>query len=111
MEGKIWGADQMARTMVEKIFAAHASEGAARAGEIVTLHPDVVMLNDISGPVAFDTFNAMGATRVFDPDRVVLVADHFSPAKDVQSAELIRVLQRSEEHTSEPTSLMRISYA
>lgn len=83
----------MARTMVEKIFAAHASEGAARAGEIVTLHPDVVMLNDISGPVAFDTFNAMGATRVFDPDRVVLVADHFSPAKDVQSAELIRVLR------------------
>src|SRR3546814_19099250 len=93
MESKTWGANQVAQTMVEKIFAAHASEGTARAGEIVTLRPDVVMLNDISGPVAFDTFNAMGATRVFDPDRVVLVADHFSPAKDVQRATLISALR------------------
>lgn len=83
----------MPLTMTEKIFAAHAKEQVARAGEIVTLRPDVVMLNDISGPFAFAPFRTMGAARVFDPDRVVLVADHFSPAKDVPSAEAIRMLR------------------
>jgi len=83
----------MAQTMVEKIFAAHTVQGRAVAGEIVTLCPDVVLLNDVSGPVAIDRLSTMGVTRVFDPERVVLVADHFSPAKDVQSAELIRTLR------------------
>jgi homoaconitase/3-isopropylmalate dehydratase large subunit len=63
--------------IVEKIFAAHSRDGAAKAGEIVTLFPDIVLLNDISGPVAFQQFDAMGAARPFDPERIVLVADHF----------------------------------
>jgi 3-isopropylmalate/(R)-2-methylmalate dehydratase large subunit len=83
----------MPHTMTEKIFAAHAKEKSVRAGDIVTVRPDVVMLNDISGPFAFEPFKTMGATKVFDPDRVILVADHFSPAKDVQSAEAIRILR------------------
>ncbi|MBB6306077.1 3-isopropylmalate dehydratase large subunit [Xanthobacter tagetidis] len=83
----------MGATMTEKIFARHTADGRARAGEIVELQPDVVLLNDVSGPVAAGPFAEMGATRVFDPDKVVLVADHFSPAKDVQSAELIRRLR------------------
>lgn len=83
----------MARTMIEKIARAHLRDGEARAGEIVLLTPDVVLLNDISGPVAFDQFRQMGAQRVFDARRLVLVADHFSPARDVASAESIRALR------------------
>lgn len=83
----------MPQTMTEKIFAAHADSGAAVAGDIVTVRPDVVMINDVSGPMAVGSFEAMGALRVFDPDRVILVADHFSPAKDVQTAEAIRFLR------------------
>jgi homoaconitase/3-isopropylmalate dehydratase large subunit len=79
--------------MTEKIFAAHAREGRAGAGEIVSLTPDILLLNDISGPVAFQQFDNMGATRPFDPARVVLVADHFSPAKDVLTAESIKILR------------------
>jgi len=52
------------------------------------------MANDVSGPMAFRAMERMGAKRVFDPDRVVMVADHFMPAKDARSAELQQRLQR-----------------
>jgi 3-isopropylmalate/(R)-2-methylmalate dehydratase large subunit len=51
------------------------------------------MANDVSGPVAFRAMERMGASRVFDPERVVMVADHFVPAKDAKSAELQRRLE------------------
>lgn len=51
------------------------------------------MANDVSGPVAFRAMERMGAKRVFDPERVVMVADHFVPAKDAKSAELQRRLE------------------
>jgi 3-isopropylmalate/(R)-2-methylmalate dehydratase large subunit len=79
--------------MTEKIFARHARDGEASAGEVIYLAPDVVLLNDVSGPVAFKVLEAMSGGRLFDPDRLVLVADHFSPAKDVLAAELIRGLR------------------
>ncbi|HWX49296.1 MAG TPA: aconitase/3-isopropylmalate dehydratase large subunit family protein [Roseomonas sp.] len=74
------------RTITQKIIAAHTAEGSAPAGGIVTLRPDVVLLNDVSGPLAFEQFAAMGAIRPFDPSRVVLVADHFAPAPDITAA-------------------------
>jgi 3-isopropylmalate/(R)-2-methylmalate dehydratase large subunit len=54
---------------------------------------DVVMANDVSGPIAFRAMEKMGVERVFDPERVVMVADHFAPAKDARSAELQRRLK------------------
>jgi 3-isopropylmalate/(R)-2-methylmalate dehydratase large subunit len=54
---------------------------------------DVVMANDVSGPVAFRQMAKMGVERVFDPSKVVMVADHFVPAKDARSAELQRRLK------------------
>ena len=54
---------------------------------------DVVMANDVSGPIAFRALERMGVERVFDPERVVMVADHFAPAKDARSAELQRRLK------------------
>jgi 3-isopropylmalate/(R)-2-methylmalate dehydratase large subunit len=54
---------------------------------------DVVMANDVSGPVAFRQLEKMGATDVFDPAKIVMVADHFMPAKDARSAQLQRRLK------------------
>ena len=54
---------------------------------------DVVMANDISGPMAFRAMEKMGATEVFDPAKVVVVPDHFMPAKDKRSAELQKLLR------------------
>jgi len=84
----------VAWTMIEKIFASHSGGKSVRAGEVVQLRPDVVLLNDVSGPVAIRPFEEMTKDGVFDPDRIVLVADHFSPAKDLLAAELIRSLRK-----------------
>jgi 3-isopropylmalate/(R)-2-methylmalate dehydratase large subunit len=51
---------------------------------------DVVMANDVSGPIAFRAMEKMGAERVFDPSKVVMVADHFAPAKDARTAECLK---------------------
>jgi 3-isopropylmalate/(R)-2-methylmalate dehydratase large subunit len=89
----------MAHTLAEKILLAHCDADDVRPGDIVTVRCDVVMANDVSGPVAFRAMERMGATRVFDPARVVMVADHFVPAKDARSADLQRRLQSwAEQH-------------
>src|SRR3954466_4727283 len=81
-------------TLVEKILLAHCDANDVKPGDVVTVRCDVVMANDVSGPVAFRAMEKMGAERVFDPSRVVMVADHFTPAKDVRSAELQARLKR-----------------
>jgi 3-isopropylmalate/(R)-2-methylmalate dehydratase large subunit len=63
-------------------------------GALAMVTCDLVMMNDVSGSLAMRAFERMGATRVFDPERIVLVADHFVPAKDVRSAELVADLRR-----------------
>jgi 3-isopropylmalate/(R)-2-methylmalate dehydratase large subunit len=87
------------RTLAEKILLAHGDADDIQPGDVVTVRCDLVMANDVSGPVAFRALERMGAERVFDPARVVMVADHFVPAKDARSAELQARLKRwSEEH-------------
>ncbi len=54
---------------------------------------DVVMANDLGGPHAARELVKMGVDRVFDPSRVVVVADHLMPAKDIRSAELLKTLK------------------
>ena len=84
----------MPHTLAEKVLLAHCDDDDLRPGDVVTVRCDVVLANDVSGPVAFRAMERMGATHVFDPERVVLVADHFVPAKDARSAELQRRLQQ-----------------
>ena len=83
----------MGLTLAEKILLAHTQADEIRPGDIVMVRCDVVMANDISGSVAFREMERMGARKVFDPAKVVMVADHFMPAKDARSAELQRVLK------------------
>ena len=83
----------MGRTLAEKILLAHADVDDAAPGDVLMVQCDVVMTNDISGPIAFRAMQRMGATRVFDPARVVVVPDHFVPAKDSLSAELQKHLR------------------
>ena len=78
----------MPHTLAEKILIAHSEVEDLAPGDIVQVRCDLVLANDVSGPVAFTAMERMGADRVFDPDKVVMVADHFMPAKDVRSAEL-----------------------
>ena len=73
-------------TMTQKILAAHAGLDHVVAGQLIEAKLDVVMANDITGPMALPIFRQM-AEKVFDKDKVVLVPDHFTPNKDIKSAE------------------------
>lgn len=76
----------MAMTMTQKILAKHAGMDEVVAGELIEAKLDVVMANDITGPMALPIFYEM-ADKVFDKDKVVLVPDHFTPNKDIKSAQ------------------------
>ena len=68
----------MAMTMTQKILAKHAGLDHVEAGQLIEAKLDVVMANDITGPMALPIFDKM-ADKVFDKDKVVLVPDHFTP--------------------------------
>lgn len=76
----------MGMTMTQKILAAHAGLDHVEAGQLIEAKLDVVMANDITGPMAIPVFRQM-AEKVFDKEKVVLVPDHFTPNKDIKSAE------------------------
>jgi 3-isopropylmalate/(R)-2-methylmalate dehydratase large subunit len=80
-------------TLAEKILLAHCDADDVSPGDVVMVRCDVVMANDVSGPVAFRQMEKMGVEEVFDPAKVVMVADHFMPAKDARSAQLQRRLK------------------
>lgn len=80
-------------TITEKILAAHIKNKIVSPGEIIEAKVDLALANDITAPLAFKVFEEIGAKKVFKRDRVVLVADHFTPAKDILSAEQCKLLR------------------
>src|SRR5436190_3083484 len=83
----------MAHTLAEKILLSHCDADDVAPGDLVMVRCDVVLTNDISGPMAFRAMKKMGVEKVFDPAKVVVVPDHFIPAKDTRSAELQKLLR------------------
>jgi 3-isopropylmalate/(R)-2-methylmalate dehydratase large subunit len=83
----------MGYTVAEKILLAHSDVNHVEPGQVVMVRCDIVLANDVTGPVAFRQMEKMGASEVFDPSKIVMVADHFAPAKDERSAILIKRLK------------------
>jgi len=83
----------MAMTMTEKILAGHADRSAVSAGELVEVRVDIALANDVTAPLAIQTFRKTGVTSVFDRSKVVLVADHFVPNKDIASAQQVKFMR------------------
>ena len=79
--------------MTQKILAAHAGLKEVKAGQFIEADLDIVLANDITGPVAIKEFLKMGAKGVFDVNKVVLVPDHFTPNKDIKAAEQCKMLR------------------
>ncbi|MDE7400712.1 MAG: 3-isopropylmalate dehydratase large subunit [Clostridia bacterium] len=77
----------MAMTASQKILAAHAHLDEVTAGQLISAELDLVLANDITGPVAIKEFKKTGADKVKDKSKIALVMDHFAPNKDVKSAE------------------------
>ena len=76
----------MAMTITEKILAAHAGLAHVSPGDLINARLDLVLANDITGPLAVKEFRKIGVDRVFDKDKIVMIPDHFAPAKDIPSA-------------------------
>jgi len=83
----------MSMTITEKILAAHAGKDVVRPGELINAHLDLVLGNDVTAPVAIRQFEKTGAKKVFDRSKVVLVPDHFTPNKDIDSAEQVKMMR------------------
>jgi len=83
----------MGMTITEKIIAAHCGKERLTAGEFVYADVDIALGNDITAPLAIAEFRKAGIRKVFDREKVVLVPDHFTPNKDVKSAEQSKVLR------------------
>jgi 3-isopropylmalate/(R)-2-methylmalate dehydratase large subunit len=77
----------MAQTITEKILAWHAGRQEVKPGELIDVRVDLALANDITAPLALEAFREMGAERVFDPAKVVMVPDHFTPSRDIAAAE------------------------
>ncbi|MCL1811784.1 MAG: aconitase family protein, partial [Methanomassiliicoccaceae archaeon] len=75
----------MGKTIAEKILS-NRSGTDAKAGQIVVADVDYVMVNDVTGPIAFREYEKIGAEKIFR-ERMVLIPDHYVPNKDVASAE------------------------
>ncbi len=81
----------MGMTMTQKILAAHAGLDSVTAGQLIKARLDMVLGNDITSPVAIKEFEKVGLDKVFDGNKIAIVPDHFTPNKDIKSAEQVKV--------------------
>lgn len=77
----------MGMTMTQKILAAHAELDEVHPGQMIQAKLDLVLGNDVTTPVAIDEFQKIGINKVFDKAKIAIVPDHFTPNKDIKSAE------------------------
>lgn len=81
----------MGMTMTQKILSKHANLKEVKRGQLIEIDLDLVLGNDITSPVAINEFNKLGIDKVFDENKVAMVLDHFTPNKDIKSAEQCKI--------------------
>jgi 3-isopropylmalate/(R)-2-methylmalate dehydratase large subunit len=80
----------MGMTMTQKILASHAGLETVKAGQLIEANLDLVLGNDITTPVAINEFKKFGTDKVFSKSQIAIVADHFTPNKDIKAAEQVK---------------------
>jgi len=80
----------MGMTMTQKILARHAGLESVQVGQLIEAKLDMVLGNDITTPVAITEFEKAGFTQVFDKEKIAIVLDHYTPCKDIKSAQLCK---------------------
>ena len=84
----------MSQTIAQKIFARHSGKDYVDVEELVFAKIDMILGTDVTVPLSVEVFRRMGAKKIFDPDKVALVNDHFVPAKDLKAAELSQIMRK-----------------
>jgi len=79
--------------LAEKILAAHTDKNEVSPGEFINVRVDMILANDITAPIAIKEFHRIGVGKVFDPQKIVMVPDHFVPNKDIASAEQAKLMR------------------
>jgi 3-isopropylmalate/(R)-2-methylmalate dehydratase large subunit len=80
-------------TLIEKILTAHSNNKTLSPGQFINVRVDMVLSNDITAPIAIKEFRKIGVGKVFDPAKVVMVPDHFTPNKDIAAAEQAKMVR------------------
>ncbi len=83
----------MAYTIAEKILLAHTDKDSLTPGEFIEAKVDLALGNDITAPIAIEEFRKSGVKNVFDKKKIALIPDHFTPAKDLKSANQCKILK------------------
>jgi len=83
----------MEMTITQKILADHAGLKEVHPGQLINARVDIALGNDITAPIAIEQFKKTGAKSVFDKEKVVMIPDHFTPNKDIKSAEQCKILR------------------
>ncbi|MCD8090116.1 MAG: 3-isopropylmalate dehydratase large subunit [Clostridiales bacterium] len=83
----------MGMTMTQKILAAAAGLDSVKAGQLIEAKLNLVLGNDVTTPVAINEFNKIGIDKVFDKEKIAIVPDHFTPNKDIKSAEHCKMVR------------------
>ena len=89
----------MGMTMTQKILARHCGLPSVKAGELVEAKLDLVMGSDVTTPIAIQEMEKYCLETVFDPEKIVLVMDHFAPNKDIQSAQNCALVRQFAQRT------------
>ncbi|HMR97809.1 MAG TPA: 3-isopropylmalate dehydratase large subunit [Anaerolineales bacterium] len=80
----------MAHTLAEKILAEKCDQKELSPGQFINARVDLVMASELSGVLAIEEFEKIKGARVWNPKKVVFIMDHFTPAKDIKSAEIVK---------------------
>ena len=80
-------------TLACKILTSHSDKKEISPGEFLNIRVDLALANDVTAPLAIKEFQRLGISKVFDPKKVVMVPDHFCPAKDIKSAEQAKLMR------------------
>ena len=80
-------------TITEKILAAHAGLDEVEPGQLINCRLDLVLANDVTAPIAIKEFRKIGVEGVWDPEKIALVPDHYTPNKDIKSAEQAKMMR------------------
>ena len=83
----------MGKTIAEKIIADHAGLESVVPGQIVTVPVDIAMANELSAALSIKELNKWGVNKVYDPDKICLVPDHFTPNKDINAAGITKIVR------------------
>jgi len=83
----------MGMTITEKILSAHCGKKKVEPGELINAKLDIILANDITAPLAINEFKKYGFSKVFDKKKIALIPDHFTPNKDIKSAEQCKMMR------------------